>query len=230
MQSAAAAALSLTVYIPNELCSQFAPEPLVLRVCLPEAHRSSTWASGVYILDKSSSVMSDPFLPSSSSQSEYLHWDLLFLWDKKLFHARKTWGEKPLNALERKTSQDKGRSDSGKLRSCKEHKYLSHGVISWRVCPCQTDGVQAAGWMHPQRPKASFPRSSMDLLIHFSAACNTAHQNSPGRGMNFPSAFISQWATETPPLPRNAGDPFTKKLQVFVPVKSSASSSTEFQL
>lgn len=113
VQSAAATAvLILTVFIPNGLCSEFA------RVCMPGADRSSTWASGVCMLDNSSSVMSDSFLPSSSSQSEYIHWDLLFLWDKKLFHVQKTWGEKPLSALERKTSQDKGRSDSGKFTSC----------------------------------------------------------------------------------------------------------------
>lgn len=144
----AAAALIWSVYITNELCSESATEPLVLRVCMPGAHQSSTWASGAWWVTPFSQVLHlslSTFIGISCSS-----------WTK-LFHAPKTSGEKTLSAFERKTSQDKGSSDSGKVTSLKEQKYLCHhGVISRKSLTCQTGGVQAAEWMHPQRPRQSF--------------------------------------------------------------------------
>lgn len=247
MQSAAAAAaLILTVFIPNVLCSEFATEPLVLRVFMPGAHWSSTWASGVCIWDKSSSVMSDSFLTSPSSQFENIHWDLLFLWDKKLFHAQKTWEEKPLSALERKTCQDRGSSDSGKLTSHRDTNIeVISGLSLGRVSPVKqvVSKLQTECTLRDQRQ--SFPGLQQGGL-YVKTGCGAASP-APCWSISLLLAMLliktrlaGAWISHLPALhsgklrhlqlPRNAGDPFMKKLQVFVPVKSSGSSRTELQL
>lgn len=211
----AAGALILAVYITNELCCEFATEPLVLRVCIPGAHLSSTCIRSLHF--GQIFLHTEWLLPPKFFISVSTFIEISCSSRTKLFHAQKTSGEKPLSALERKTSQDKWSSDLGKVTFSKEHKYLSqHGVISGKSLTCPAGGVHAADWTHPHTDQRQSFQGLQQGGVYVKTVCctaspvpcwsislllaNAAHQNSPGKGMNFPSAFILQWATETPPM------------------------------
>lgn len=179
--------------------------------------------------------MSDSFLPSTSSQPEYLHSGT------KLFHAQRTSGEKPFSALERSVLIQ-ANLHPVKNTNIKVIRGFSLGRVSpvkQLVSKLQTEcnlknqrqsfqGLQQRGLYIKTVGWAASPAPCWSISLLLASA---AHQNSPVRGMNFPSTFISQWATETSPTSKEHRWSLHKEATCLcLPVKSSGRTSTELKL